>query len=199
MIAVRHEHTHTQVQWHIDHTLLHSDILKTAMHTHRHTHHKHLHRHTHTDTDPTKTLIGPPPFAEKHCQSSPGYNFMAQQNERVILADSEREAQSEIKGQSLVSERPVMMIAAVQRERKERKKGGLTRLTASRLAGQLSTERQVLKHCNLDSLLAIVKTLVQSVEGLTGLKSLSVEHPPTSFTAFYSLLSTAGFCSFFMC
>lgn len=71
-----------------------------------------------------------------------------------------------------------MMIAAVQRERKEREKGRLTRLTASRLATQLSTERQALKHCNLDSLLAIVKTLAQSVEGLTGLKSLSGTPPP---------------------
>lgn len=70
-----------------------------------------------------------------------------------------------------------MMIAAMQRERKKGKNDRLTRLTASRLAGQLSTERQVLKHCNLDSLLAIVKTLAQSVEGLTGLKSLSVEPP----------------------
>lgn len=71
-----------------------------------------------------------------------------------------------------------MMIAAVQQERKEREKGRLTRLTASRLATQLSTERQALKHCNLDSLLAIVKTLAQSVEGLTGLKSLSGTPPP---------------------
>lgn len=101
------------------------------------------------------------------------------------MQDSEGEAQSEIKGQSLVSERPMIMIVAVQSEgesarERERKKGRLTRLTASRLATQLSTERQVLKHCNLDSLLAIVKTLGQSVEGLTGLKSLSVEarrHP----------------------
>lgn len=98
------------------------------------------------------------------------------------MQDSEGEAQSEIKGQSLVSERPMMMIAAVQREReckgervREKEKGRLTRLTASRLATQLRTERQVLKHCNLDSLLAIVKTLAQSVEGLTALKSLSVE------------------------
>lgn len=99
------------------------------------------------------------------------------------MQDSEGEAQSEIKGQSLVSERLMIMIAAAQSEGEsegERKKGRLTRLTASRLAAQLSTERQVLKHCNLDSLLAIVKTLGQSVEGLTGLKSLSVEarrHP----------------------
>lgn len=76
----------------------------------------------------------------------------------------------------------MIVIAAVQSEgeTRERKKGRLTRLTGSRLAAQLSTERQVLKHCNLDSLLAIVKTLAQSVEGLTGLKSLSVEarrHP----------------------
>lgn len=82
-----------------------------------------------------------------------------------------------------------MMIAAVQRERKEREKGRLTRLTASRLATQLSTERQALKHCNLDSLLAIVKTLAQSVEGLTGLKSLS-----GTPTILYLLLSTAVFC-----
>lgn len=78
----------------------------------------------------------------------------------------------------------MIMIAAVPSEgenERERKKGRLTRLTASRLAAQLSTERQVLKHCNLDSLLAIVKTLAQSVEGLTGLKSLSVEaHTPSA-------------------
>lgn len=84
-----------------------------------------------------------------------------------------------------------MMIAAVQRERKEREKGRLTRLTASRLATQLSTERQALKHCNLDSLLAIVKTLAQSVEGLTGLKSLSGTPPPPQL---YLLLSIAVFC-----
>lgn len=84
-----------------------------------------------------------------------------------------------------------MMIAAVQRERKEREKGRLTRLTASRLATQLSTERQALKHCNLDSLLAIVKTLAQSVEGLTGLKSLSGTPPPPQL---YLLLSNAVFC-----
>lgn len=71
-----------------------------------------------------------------------------------------------------------MMIAAMQRERKKGKNDRLTRLSASRLAGRLSTERQVLKHCNLDSLLAIVKTLAQSAEGLTGLKSLSVDPPP---------------------
>lgn len=33
------------------------------------------------------------------------------------MQDSEGEAQSEIKGQSLVPERPMMMIAAAQRER----------------------------------------------------------------------------------
>lgn len=82
-----------------------------------------------------------------------------------------------------------MMIAAVQRERKEREKGRLTRLTASRLATQLSTERQALKHCNLDSLLAIVKTLAQSVEGLTGLKSLSgTPRPPTLLITFQCCL-----------
>lgn len=81
-----------------------------------------------------------------------------------------------------------MMIAAVQRERKEREKGRLTRLTASRLATQLSTERQALKHCNLDSLLAIVKTLAQSVEGLTGLKSLSGTPPPTLLITFQCCL-----------
>lgn len=85
-----------------------------------------------------------------------------------------------------------MMIAAVQQERKEREKGRLTRLTASRLATQLSTERQALKHCNLDSLLAIVKTLAQSVEGLTGLKSLSGTPPRPP--QLYLLLSNAVFC-----
>lgn len=86
-----------------------------------------------------------------------------------------------------------MMIAAVQRERKEREKGRLTRLTASRLATQLSTERQALKHCNLDSLLAIVKTLAQSVEGLTGLKSLSGTPPPNS-TYYFPMLSSVYLC-----
>lgn len=39
------------------------------------------------------------------------------------MQDSEGEAQSEIKGQSLVSERPMMMIAAVQRDtEKERER-----------------------------------------------------------------------------
>lgn len=73
----------------------------------------------------------------------------------------------------------------------------MTRLTASRLAGQLSTERQVLKHCNLDSLLAIVKTLAQSVEGLTGLKSLSVEPPPAPppSTHYLPLLASVHFIS----
>lgn len=51
------------------------------------------------------------------------------------------EAQSGIKGQSLVSERPVMMIAAAERQRKEGEKGRLTRLTASRLAAQLGREK----------------------------------------------------------
>lgn len=69
------------------------------------------------------------------------------------------------------------------------RKGSLTMLTASRLATQLRAERQALKHCNLDSLLAIVKTLVQSVEGLTGLKSLD----KTPASIFYSLPSISVF------
>ena len=44
-----------------------------------------------------------------------------------------------------------------------------------------SAHRQVLKHCNLDSLLAIVKTQVQSVDGLTGLMSVGGRSPPTSY------------------
>lgn len=92
-----------------------------------------------------------------------------------------------------------MMIAAVQGERKERKKGRLTRLTASRLATQLSTERQVLKHCNLDSLLAIVKTLAQSAEGLTGLKSLSIEPPPPPSTHYFPLLASVHFFNADLC
>lgn len=83
-----------------------------------------------------------------------------------------------------MSERPVMMIAAVHPD-----SGRLTRLTASRLATQLSTDRQTLKHCNLDSLLAIVKTLVQSVQGLKGLKSLI--RPPPSSTHYFPLLALA--------
>lgn len=50
----------------------------------------------------------------------------------------------------------------------------------------------MLKHCNLDSLLAIVKTLAQSVEGLTGLKSLRDGRPSRPLRL--ALITFHGWC-----
>lgn len=84
------------------------------------------------------------------------------------------------------------MIAAVPRERKgEKEKDVWQGWQPHASLAEPAAERQVLKHCNLDSLLAIVKTLAQSVEGLTGLKSLR-DGAPVGGATLHSLLSTAG-------